>query len=156
MSITAELRFGKRYEEVAARLYAEKEWPGCTIAPCATYADVDYAVMTPEKGLVALIEIKTRRCTSEKYDSTIVSLRKHHTGRYAKEFLKVKTPCVVIFTDTAAVFSLHEVPDSVEPITRYDRPGQTVDHAHYKHSRLEFRPELHAAIMSEVAEEQGI
>lgn len=156
MSFMAELAFGKAFERVAAEKYAAQTWPGSVIAPCPTYADVDFVAISPLTGLLGFIEVKTRRIPSTKYDSTIVSLRKHHTGRYAKEFLKVPTPCVVIFTDTLGVFDLRLVPDTIAPIGRWDRPGKEVDHAHYLHSRLVWMPELHAEILKKVAEEQGL
>src|SRR5262245_37379349 len=121
MSIQEELLFGKRYEEVAARLYAAQTWPNCDIGPCPAFADVDFVVTCPKKGLVALLEIKSRRVSSTAFTSTIVSLRKHHTGRYAWEFLKVPTIAIVVFTDTTATFSLRETPDKVAPIYRQGR-----------------------------------
>lgn len=150
MTITAELAYGKRYEAIAAKIYAEKTWPGCIVAPCPAYADVDFTIIDPIKGLLAFLEVKTRRITSEKYESTIVSLRKHHSGRYGLTFFKVKTPCLVLFADTLGVFELSETPDSIAPITRWERGGEGVDHAHYAHSRLTWLPELHQEIMTAV------
>jgi hypothetical protein len=150
-----ELAFGKVYEEVAARKYAATVWPGALVAPCNTFADIDFVVVDPAKGLVGFIEVKTRKIPSTKYDSTIVSLRKHHAGRWGREFFKVPTMCVVLFTDTCGVFDLKETPDLIAPITRWDR-GKPIDHAHYNHSRLTWLPELHTEVLLTVAKEQGL
>src|SRR5687767_1527186 len=102
MNVKTDLRFGKLYELAAAQLCAEQLWPGSTVAACPTYADIDFVVTVAEKGLVAFLEIKTRRVDSAKYDSTIVHVNKHHAGRWGKTFFKVPTVCLVVFTDNAA------------------------------------------------------
>lgn len=154
-TFAGELAFGKVYERVAAEKYAAQVWPDALVVSCNTFADIDFVVIDPQKGLVGFVEVKTRKIASTKYNSTIVSLRKHHAGRYAPEYFKVPVMCVVLFTDTAAVFNLKEKPDLIGPITRWDR-DKAVDHAHFNHDRLTWLPELHAEILAAVAEEQGL
>jgi hypothetical protein len=150
-----ELAFGKVYERVAAEQYAALTWPGAIVAPCNTFADIDFIVVDPAKGLVGFVEIKTRKIASTKYDSTIVSMRKHEAGRYGQHYFKVPTMCVVVFTDNAGVFDLKLTPDLVAPITRWDR-DKPVPHAHYNHDKLVWMPNLFAAVMQAVADEQGL
>lgn len=138
-----ELQFGKRYERAAAAAFvAEQFGVGHSLIECPAFADIDWMVQDDKGMLAAFVEVKTRRVSSTKYASTIVSKRKTDAGRYGKFYFKVPSYAVVVFTDNFGVFKLHEQPDGFEPITRYDRPGVEVEHAVFKHERLEWYPHL--------------
>ncbi len=151
MRLIEELAFGKTYERAAAEVYVEKRWPGAQIIESPTYADLDWQVVQPRKEapplLLAWLEVKTRRIGSKQYEDTIVAYRKHDAARFGLVFFKVPTVCLVIFADTVATFDLHEAPDSKREIGRYDRPGVSILHALYLHSRFEWHPELLEPIM---------
>lgn len=154
-SLNAELQFGKQYERIAAEVFIAKRWPSAKLVEAPAYSDVDWFVVEPQAGgpdkLIALLEVKTRRIDSKKYDSTIVAARKHDAARYAKAFFKVPTVCLVLFTDAVATFDLHEAPDGRQIIGRGDRPGSQMLHALYLHSRFEYHNELLEPILGRVA-----
>lgn len=169
-NVWGEIAFGKVSEEPAARAYVEKRWPGALVAATNQFADLDWQVLAPAEGLfdaagkqtarpyeiIAWLEVKSRRCGVNQYPSTIVAHRKHHAARYGKEFFKVSSVAIVLFTDAYTTFNLAEKPDSVENVTRRDRPGVTVEHAFYLHSRLEKHDDLFQRTLELVAEAQGV
>jgi hypothetical protein len=150
-----EVAFGKIFEKRTAEAVAAKLWPGCRLVAAHGWADIDFLVVGEDADSgdlkhIAFLEVKARRIPITRYESTIVSMRKHHAGRWGKEFYKVPTICIVLFTDALATFDLHATPDGKENITRHDNPGVTVEHALYLHKRFERHDELlegiHAAI----------
>lgn len=160
-NIKAELAFGKVYERIAAEVVAAKLWPGCTLIATQSFADIDFIVAMPQPDgtlkHIAFLETKARRCSITQYESTIVAERKHTAGRYGREFYKVPTVCLVLFTDGVATFNLHLAPDKVENVTRHDRPGQRgMQHAFYMHDKFERHDELLEEIARRVDVEQGI
>ena len=104
---------------------------------------------------IAFLEIKKRRKVAASWPSTIVHINKHHAARWGKKYFKVPTVCLVLFTDTAGYFNLHELPDSEEDIERWDRPGQSVPHACYLYSRMTWDTELLPAVMAAIAADEG-
>ncbi len=164
-----DLAYGKVYEEPAARVFAQKQWPGSEIRPAGRFADIDFLVFAGPEGVsngkgglkhlpgefIAFLEIKKRRKVAASWPSTIVHINKHHAARWGKKYFKVPTVCLVLFTDTAGYFNLHELPDSEEDIERWDRPGQSVPHACYLYSRMTWDTELLPAVMAAIAADEG-
>lgn len=144
----AELARGKIYEELVARTIAEAIWPGSEVAESPAYADIDFAVFTPNRRFLGLLEVKSRRVDSRRFDTTIVSRRKYDAALYAQRYLKVKTACVVYFTDNLGFFWLNEPPDGYNEILRGDRGTAAVPHVFYKVDRLQFFPELFERVKS--------
>ncbi len=106
--------------------------------------------------LAAFLEIKTRRIASDAYESTILATRKHHAARWGKEYWKVKTVALVLFSDRLATFGLQEKPDAEELIGRRDRPNApAVPHVLYNHSRFEWHDDLFVAIRARVEDEKA-
>jgi hypothetical protein len=168
-NVRAEIAFGKVSEEPAARAYVEKRWPGAIVAATNQFADLDWQVLAPAEGLfdadgkqiarpfeiIAWLEVKSRRCGVDQYPSTIVAVRKHHAARYGREFFKVQSVAIVLFTDAYTTFNLGEEPDSIEDVSRRDRPGVSVKHAFFLHTRLERHPDLYQRTLELIAEAQG-
>lgn len=144
MSRLSELQFGKQYEYEAGRRVAERLWPGSSVVEAQPYADLDFAVTLPgtPPRWVGLIEVKARRMSVHQYESTIVSWRKYQAALAAREYFKVATYAVIVFTDALAVLDLTVTPDTRETIYRRDRPGVGVEHAVYKHSRFVYHNDL--------------
>ena len=160
-NIKAELAFGKVYERIGAEVVAEKLWPGCRLIATQGFADIDFIVAMPQDDgslkHIAFLETKARRISIDAYDSTIVAERKYTAGRWGREFYKVETVCLVLFTDGVATFPLHTPPDKVDTVVRRDRPGQNkMQHAFYLHTRFTRHDELLPIIAERIEVEQGI
>lgn len=166
MSRISDIVFGKAVEQPAAEIVVEALWPGAKIAPTNDFADVDFAVLAPEGGaevngkkyksneFIALVEVKRRAKVSSNWTSTIVSLRKHHTARYAKEFFRIPTICVIVFPDKTGYFDLCKDPDRERELQRWDRQGPLVPHAEYDYEKMTWRDDLHKKIIEVVEKAQ--
>lgn len=166
----ADVAYGKLYEEPIAREFAEMRWPGSEVRPAGRFADIDFLVFAGPEGVpngrggfkhqpgefIAFLEIKKRRKVAGSWNSTIVHENKHHAARWGKKFFKVPSVCVVMFPDTLGYFDLHEEPDGLENIERWDRQGVSVPHAVYNYTRMTWHPDLLETILARVAAENEL
>jgi hypothetical protein len=151
----ADLDFGKAYERRGAELLAEKLWPGATVIEAAQYSDIDWMVALNGK-LVGAIEVKARRVESTRYEDTLVAWRKYDAAKALKTFFKVRTACLIIFTDRAGYFWLDEMPNGRRQIVRKDRPSEPpVEHGLYLHDRLTWEDGLGALLDASVGPTAG-
>lgn len=132
----ADLAFGKTYERPLAEALAARLWPGSVVIEAAEYSDIDWMVAVEGK-LVAAVEVKARRIESTKYEDTLVAWAKYDAARGLRKHFKVRTACLVAFSDRAGFFWLDELPNGRRQIVRRDRPGSPpVEHALYLHERF--------------------
>lgn len=131
-----DLEFGKRYERQGAEALASHLWPGAVVIEAAMYSDIDWMVAVEGK-LVAAVEVKARRIESTKYEDTLVAWAKYDAAKGLRKHFKVRTACLIIFSDRAGYFWLDEMPNGRRQIARKDRPGSApVEHGLYLHERF--------------------
>ncbi len=147
-----DLAFGERYEQVAADLFVAQVFPGYTATKRGEKSHIDFAVV--REGLAEhLLEVKTRRVSSEVFETTAVHWLKCVSATALKRALGLETYCLVVFTDRAGYFVLSDRPDGKQFIGRDDREGAGCDHALYSHGRITWVEGLKEAIEAQVTTE---
>jgi hypothetical protein len=157
-SFNVDFAFGKRRERLVAAAFAEKIWPGSIIADLPAYSHLDFAVIQQSEDdrwqTVALLEVKTRRVSSTRYDTTIVASRKTAVAQSVKEGLKLPVGCLVLFADgKLASFDLTQPPDSETTLLAKERSGRPVRHNEYSHARFTYHNELVEQINAQIGED---
>ena len=119
-------------ERVRAKLNRE-----VTAKESPTFADNDYRILVEGK-LHHFIEVKIRRNSFTRYDTTKMPLRKHGVAEHYYKALKLKSFFVAKFSDgVVAALDLTKEPYRIETqVARYDRGNDTDVYAFYKISEM--------------------
>jgi len=128
-----EVAFGTSFEEsIVARWLDLSGRTNVAMKSPGEFSDHDFLLVGSSTGLVeAYVEVKMRRCSVDKFRTSIWPMRKHEHA------LKLSVPLIGVmqYTDALVEVDLGATPDWVGQIRRGDR-HQDVDHVGYEHRKV--------------------